>query len=274
MALAHSLKVFARTDGEQISGYAFFVGGGRPVGAEWVATAAGKAVAEGQTGAEGEYAFAVPNTVSDDIAITVDVKDGHIASTRVASGRFLSQTIGKQQALTAETSATDASTAETSSKESTLPETPSPEAGFLFQESDDQLFCPTVIEDVAFGPRNLGLSEQEARQRAEQTLKQIGAWHLAERFSHRLSGGEKRLVCLAGLLAMHPDVLLLDEPTNGVDAENRQRLTAALKRYLGAIVLVSHDALFIKEISQQSLLLDSGQLKAISANSRLSEQVV
>lgn len=128
VALAHSLKVFARTDGEQISGYAFFVGGGRPVGAEWVATAAGKAVAEGQTGAEGEYAFAVPNTVSDDIVITVDVKDGHIASTRVDADRFLSQTSGKQQALTAETSATDASTAETSSKESTLPETSSPEA--------------------------------------------------------------------------------------------------------------------------------------------------
>lgn len=146
--------------------------------------------------------------------------------------------------------------------------------GFLFQESDDQLFCPTVIEDVAFGPRNMGLSEQEARQRAEQTLKQLGVWHLAERFSHRLSGGEKRLVCLAGLMAMHPDVLLLDEPTNGVDAENLQRLTAALKHYLGAIVLVSHDALFIKEVSQQSLLLDSGQLKAISANSRLSEQAV
>ena len=134
--------------------------------------------------------------------------------------------------------------------------------GFLFQDSDDQLFCPTVIEDVAFGPLNAGAAGHEAEARAMLTLESLGIGHLAHRITHRLSGGEKRLVCLAGLLAMRPDVLLLDEPTNGVDQENGARLVAALKAFAGAMVLVSHDAAFVAQFAAQSMVLRDGRLEA------------
>ena len=136
-----------------------------------------------------------------------------------------------------------------------------PRIGFLFQDSEDQLFCPSVIEDVMFGPRNTGSSEDAARARAETALNDLGIGHLAERFSHKLSGGEKRLVCLAGLMAMRPDVLLLDEPTNGVDAENGQRLRAALDAFTGAMILVSHDAGFVAERASRAMILEHGTLK-------------
>jgi len=135
-----------------------------------------------------------------------------------------------------------------------------PRIGFLFQDSDDQLFCPTVIEDVSFGPLNLGCTPDEARSRSEAALDGLGIGHLAERISHRLSGGEKRLVCLAGLLAMQPDVLMLDEPTNGVDAGNARRLRRALHDFEGALLLVSHDAAFVAELATRAMVIRQGRL--------------
>ena len=135
-----------------------------------------------------------------------------------------------------------------------------PRIGFLFQDSDDQLFCPTVAEDVAFGPLNAGMRPVEARARAMETLTALGLDHLATRFPHRLSGGEKRLVCLAGLLAMRPEVLLLDEPTNGVDAANGARLRQALAAFTGAMILVSHDDGFIADLATEALVLMDGRL--------------
>ncbi|SMH57288.1 energy-coupling factor ABC transporter ATP-binding protein [Maritimibacter sp. HL-12] len=135
-----------------------------------------------------------------------------------------------------------------------------PRIGFLFQDSDDQLFCPSVLEDVAFGPLNTGLGPGEANARAATTLDRLGIAHLAERFTHRLSGGEKRLVCLAGLLAMEPEVLLLDEPTNGVDAANGARLAAALAAYDGAMILVSHDDVFVAAFATRAMILAEGRL--------------
>lgn len=133
--------------------------------------------------------------------------------------------------------------------------------GFLFQDSDDQLFCPTVLEDVAFGPLNLGLSDAEARTAAAETLDRLGLAHLGARITHRLSGGEKRLVCLAGLLAMAPDVLLLDEPTNGVDAANGARLEAVLGGFEGAMILVSHDDAFVSRLATRGMMLVDGRLE-------------
>ncbi|WP_454915909.1 energy-coupling factor ABC transporter ATP-binding protein [Xanthobacter sediminis] len=137
-----------------------------------------------------------------------------------------------------------------------------PRIGFLFQDSDDQLFCPTVIEDVSFGPLNIGCTPAEARTRSVAALECLGIGHLAERISHRLSGGEKRLVCLAGLLAMQPDVLMLDEPTNGVDAENGSRLRQALRDFRGAMLLVSHDAEFVADLATRALVVRQGRLMA------------
>ncbi|RWR30052.1 ABC transporter ATP-binding protein [Sinirhodobacter populi] len=135
-----------------------------------------------------------------------------------------------------------------------------PRIGFLFQDSDDQLFCPTVAEDVAFGPLNTGATAAGARDRALEALAALGIAHLAERVTHRLSGGEKRLVCLAGLLAMRPEVLLLDEPTNGIDAENMARLRAALEAFDGAMILVSHDAGFVAGLATRAMLMRDGAL--------------
>jgi cobalt/nickel transport system ATP-binding protein len=135
-----------------------------------------------------------------------------------------------------------------------------PRIGFLFQDSDDQLFCPSVIEDVCFGPLNIGCSEAQSLERAQAALDDLGIGHLADRISHRLSGGEKRLVCLAGLLAMRPDVLMLDEPTNGVDTENGKLLLAALHAFPGAMLLVSHDVAFVSQLATRAMVVRHGRL--------------
>ncbi|MBU2627951.1 MAG: energy-coupling factor ABC transporter ATP-binding protein, partial [Proteobacteria bacterium] len=96
--------------------------------------------------------------------------------------------------------------------------------GLLFQDSDDQLFCPTVLDDVAFGPLNLGFSRQEAIDLSRKTLEKLGILSFEQSVTHRLSGGQKRLVALAAVLAMEPEVLLLDEPTAGLDNKVKEKL--------------------------------------------------
>ncbi|MFZ1681588.1 MAG: ABC transporter ATP-binding protein [Rhizobiaceae bacterium] len=133
--------------------------------------------------------------------------------------------------------------------------------GFLFQDSDDQLFNPTVIEDVAFAPLNRGLAREEAFARASQALADLAIGHLAGRPVDRLSGGEKRLACLAGLFVAEPDLLLLDEPSNGVDRAHAERLVAILSQWRGAMILVSHDTEFLARLAGRVMLLDGGRLR-------------
>ncbi|KIC15457.1 MULTISPECIES: energy-coupling factor ABC transporter ATP-binding protein [unclassified Leisingera] len=121
--------------------------------------------------------------------------------------------------------------------------------GFVFQDADDQLFCPTVAEDVAFGPLNLGKSKQEALAVVDAILSRLRLMHLRDRVTHKLSGGEKRLVTLATVLAMEPEVLILDEPTNALDPENYARLAEILKELDQAVLLVSHDPEFREQIA-------------------------
>jgi cobalt/nickel transport system ATP-binding protein len=135
-------------------------------------------------------------------------------------------------------------------------------AGLLFQDSDDQLFCPTVIEDVAFGPLNLGKSRSEAIHIAEQALSALGLDGFGPRITHRLSGGEKRLVTLATVLAMQPDALLLDEPTNGLDADAANRLIEHVRSLPQAVLFVSHDTQLIARLAHRALLLRDGKLEA------------
>jgi len=132
--------------------------------------------------------------------------------------------------------------------------------GLLFQDSDDQLFCPTVLEDVAFGPLNLGRSPDEARSDALRTLAVLGLEEFAERVTHRLSAGEKRLVALATVLAMNPSVLLLDEPTNGLDEATEQRLIAHLSGLDQAMLIVSHDRTFLERLATRAVHLVDGRL--------------
>jgi cobalt/nickel transport system ATP-binding protein len=132
--------------------------------------------------------------------------------------------------------------------------------GLLFQDPDDQLFCPTVLEDVAFGPLNQGCSRQEAMAVAGETLAALGLEGLAHRVTHKLSGGEKRLASLATVLAMHPDVLLLDEPTNGLDEATEQRLVQHLEALPQAMLFISHDRRFVERLARRAVLLRDGEL--------------
>jgi cobalt/nickel transport system ATP-binding protein len=133
-------------------------------------------------------------------------------------------------------------------------------AGILFQDSDDQLFCPTVAEDVAFGPLNLGKRPAEARAIVSETLALLGLDGFEDRITHKLSGGQKRLVALATVLAMRPDVLLLDEPTNALDEATAARLTDILLALPQAMVVISHDAAFLDRIATRRVRLDQGRL--------------
>ncbi|WP_198666039.1 energy-coupling factor ABC transporter ATP-binding protein [Tropicimonas sp. IMCC34043] len=133
-------------------------------------------------------------------------------------------------------------------------------AGLVFQDPDDQLFCPTVAEDIAFGPLNLGASRAEALARVDAVLAELELTHLRNRITHKLSGGEKRLVTLATVLVMDPEVLLLDEPTNALDEANEARLTGILEELPQAMVLVSHDARFRQRLATRELRLRDGRL--------------
>jgi cobalt/nickel transport system ATP-binding protein len=134
------------------------------------------------------------------------------------------------------------------------------EVGLLFQDADDQLFSPTVLEDVAFGPLNLGYAPKEARQRALATLASLQLEELAHRVTHRLSGGEKKLISLATLLVMQPKALLLDEPTNNLDPETRERLITIINDLPLTTVTISHDWDFLAATSNEILILEHGHL--------------
>ncbi|MBD5626781.1 MAG: ABC transporter ATP-binding protein [Desulfovibrio sp.] len=133
--------------------------------------------------------------------------------------------------------------------------------GYVLQNADDQLFFPTVLEDVAFGPLNLGLAPEEARARAEETLASLGLGAYGERLAHRLSGGEKTLVALATVLAMRPEALLLDEPTTGLDADARERIIEVLNGLTTARIVISHDWDFLERVAGEIWGMDKGRLQ-------------
>jgi energy-coupling factor transporter ATP-binding protein EcfA2 len=132
--------------------------------------------------------------------------------------------------------------------------------GLVFQDPDWQLFCPTVGEDVAFGPLNLGLAPAEARARAEATLARVGLAGMAGRSPFHLSGGEKKLVSLATVLAMEPPVLALDEPTAGLDAGHRRLLAELVRTHPGTRILATHDLDFALDTAHRACLLCAGAL--------------
>jgi cobalt/nickel transport system ATP-binding protein len=133
--------------------------------------------------------------------------------------------------------------------------------GLLFQDADDQLFSPTVLEDVAFGPLNLGKTKNVAIQIAEKTLAfLLGLNGFEDRITFKLSGGEKRLVSLATVLAMEPEVLLLDEPLNGLDTKTKAKLTEVLSSINLSYILISHDFDFLAEIVDAIYTMEDGKI--------------
>jgi energy-coupling factor transport system ATP-binding protein len=138
--------------------------------------------------------------------------------------------------------------------------------GLVFQFPEAALFAPTVEEDVAFAPRRLGLDEDVVRQRVRETLELLGARHLAGRSPFALSGGEKRRVAIAGVLAMAPEVLVLDEPTAGLDPATREDLLGvvrALREGGTSVVLVSHDLDEAAEVADRVCVLEEGKVRAV-----------
>ncbi|MFO8032288.1 MAG: ABC transporter ATP-binding protein [Desulfohalobiaceae bacterium] len=135
--------------------------------------------------------------------------------------------------------------------------------GYVFQNPDDQLFSPTVLEDVAFGPLNLGCSPQRAKERAQQALDLVGLQGYEDRITLRLSGGEKKLLSLATILAMQPKALLLDEPSTGLDPETREHILQVIRDRLDlGLLIVSHDWDFLYQSTQELLTLEQGRLLA------------
>ncbi|MBE9581582.1 MAG: ABC transporter ATP-binding protein [Proteobacteria bacterium] len=132
--------------------------------------------------------------------------------------------------------------------------------GFLFQDADDQLFSPTVLEDVAFGPLNLGKSQNEAKAIAQRTLDSLGLAGFEDRITYKLSGGEKRLVSLATVLAMEPEVLLLDEPSTGLDETTEKRTVDILKGLDLSYIVVSHNVDFLMETTDYINCMANGKI--------------
>ena len=140
-----------------------------------------------------------------------------------------------------------------------------PRMGYLLQRTEDQLFCPTVLEDVAFGPLNLGASPQEAQRQATATLERLGIAHLALSAGCNLSGGEQKMAALAAVLSMNPALLLLDEPSNDLDSNSLKKLLSLLQELPIPSIIVSHDLTFLRAVATRVLRLQDGQLVSPSS---------
>ncbi len=137
-----------------------------------------------------------------------------------------------------------------------------PEIGMVFQNPDDQLFCPSVRDDVAFGPINLGLPPAEVAARVDAALSATGTTHLIERPPHHLSGGEKRMVAIAGVLALHPRLVIYDEPDAYLDTHARRRLVQFLQASPETALIASHSLDFLLAVCSRLVLLEAGQICA------------
>jgi cobalt/nickel transport system ATP-binding protein len=134
--------------------------------------------------------------------------------------------------------------------------------GMVFQDSNDQLFMPKVVEDVAFGPANLGLSGPELDERVSAALATVGGTELADRPSHHLSGGERRRAALATVLSMNPEVLVFDEPTSGLDSRGRRELVTALVSLPMTQIVITHDVSLALELCPRSVVMNEGKVVA------------
>lgn len=134
--------------------------------------------------------------------------------------------------------------------------------GLVFQNPDDQLFMPTLADDVAFGPRNMGLPEAEVERRVTAALKAVGAEHLRDRAPFEMSGGQRRAAAIATVLSMEPSILVLDEPTSMLDSQARRRVIDLLASFSHTILLATHDFEMAAELCSRALLMSHGRIIA------------
>ncbi|MDE7350392.1 MAG: energy-coupling factor ABC transporter ATP-binding protein [Muribaculaceae bacterium] len=132
--------------------------------------------------------------------------------------------------------------------------------GMVFQNADDQLFMPTVEADVAFGPRNMGLSEEEVNRRVEKALRQTGSLELKDRAPFHLSGGQKKMVSIATVLSMEPDILVFDEPTSGLDFAAEAQFIGIVDRLPHTILMSTHDMDLARRLCTRAILMDHGAI--------------
>ena len=134
--------------------------------------------------------------------------------------------------------------------------------GFVLQDSDNQMFMPTVYEDMIFGPRNYGLSKEETEKRVDTVLTQLGLQNLKHRHNHKISGGEKRMAAIATILAMEPEMILMDEPSTALDPVNRRTVINTINRLPQTKLIASHDLDMILDTCQRVILLSHGTIVA------------
>lgn len=134
--------------------------------------------------------------------------------------------------------------------------------GLIFQNPDDQLFMPTVEDDVAFGPRNMGLPENEVERRVVRALTAVGSLELRKRSEFQLSGGQKRSVAIATVLSMEPDILVMDEPTSNLDITARRKVKEIIKGFSHTVLLATHDFDLAEEVCPRMLLMSDGKIIA------------
>lgn len=134
--------------------------------------------------------------------------------------------------------------------------------GYVLQDSDNQMFMPTVYEDMMFAPMNYGFTRDEAEKRVDETLKKLGLTELKHRHNHKISGGEKRMAAIATILAMDPEVILMDEPSTALDPMNRRTLINAIKQLPQTKIIASHDLDMILETCNRVILLNHGEIVA------------
>lgn len=136
------------------------------------------------------------------------------------------------------------------------------DVGLLFQDPEDQLFCPTVFEDVAFGPRQFGLGEKDVEGLVREALAKVDLQGFERRSPHHLSSGEKQRVCLAGLLACRPRILALDEPTRGLDPRGKRLLKTLLRTIEATKIIATHDLELVAELCTRAVVMDEGTIAA------------
>ena len=136
------------------------------------------------------------------------------------------------------------------------------QVGMVFQDPDDQLFMPTVADDVAFGPANAGLSQAEITARVEKALTEVGMWAQRDRPPHHLSLGQRRRVAVATVLAMDPELLVLDEPSSNMDPTSRRELADILLSSGRTLAMVTHDLPYAAQICPRAVILNEGRIKA------------
>lgn len=134
--------------------------------------------------------------------------------------------------------------------------------GFVLQNSDNQMFMPTVYEDMMFAPRNYGLSKEEAEEKVDKVLAELGLTELKHRYNHKISGGEKRMAAIATVLAMEPQAVLMDEPSTALDPMNRRTVINAINKLTMTKLIASHDLDMILDTCDRVILISNGEIVA------------